>query len=163
MAKVVNEEVEVSEGVVEVSTAKPVPANVVTLSSGVRVQFLGRLPTTITQQVVVGTFQDANLGADGQIKEGMSSMEQLKLAKKMFHYNKAIVTFALSLKLIKIYDGLPADKEWLDYLQMNPIVAEDNPHVDFNKKIHQEILFLMYVAFANEQDIELISAKLLNS
>ncbi len=162
MAKVVNES-EVIEGVVvESVVVKPVPDNVVTLSSGVRVQFIGKLPVTTTQQIVVTTFQDANLDSAGNIRENMTSIEQLRLAKRMFDYNKAIVTFALSMRLIKLYDGLPADKEWLDYLELNPIVRADNPNVDFSKRIHQELLYLMYIAFANDKDLELISSKLLN-
>lgn len=163
MAKIVNDNDEKDVVVSEVTTEKPVPANVVTLSSGVRVQFLGKLPPTTAQQVVVSTFQNSNLDAQGNLKDNMSPIEQLRLAKKMFDYNKAIVSFALSMQLIKLYDGLPADKSWLDYLEVNPIVKADNPNIDFTKKIHQELLYLMYVAFADEKDLEHIGARLLNN
>lgn len=162
MAKMIREEGFIEGEIVEVSEVKPVPANVVTMSSGVRVQFLGKLPTTTTQQIVVTTFQDANLDSSGNIRDNMTSIEQLKLAKRMFDYNKAIVTFALSMGLVKLYDGLPEDKTWLDYLELNPIVRSDNPNVNFTKKIHQELLYLMYIAFADEKDLEYISTKLLN-
>lgn len=151
-----------AEVVVEVTREEPVPANVVTLSSGVRVQFVGRLPTALTQQVVVTTFQDANLDANGQVRDGMTSQEQLRLAQRMFDYNRAILSFALSMGLIKLYDGLPKATEWLQYLKFNPLVRASIPDIDFNSKIHQELLFLIYVAFENEKDLEYISDRLLS-
>ncbi len=163
MAKMLRENEFIEGELVEVTTEKPVPANVVTLSSGVRVQFIGRLPTTTTQQIVVTTFQDTKIDANGNLRDNMTSIEQLQLAKRMFDYNKAIVTFALSMGLIKLYDGLPADKTWLDYLELNPIVRADNPHVDFNKTVHQQLLYLMYIAFATAEDLEHISNRLLNN
>jgi hypothetical protein len=145
-----------------VAQEKPVPDNVVTLSSGVRVQFLGALPATTAQQIVVTTFQDANLDANGNVKADMSSIEQLKLAKRMFDYNRSILSFALSMRLIKLYDGLPKDSEWLDYLEVNPQVRNDMPDINFHKRVHQELLYLMYIAFATEEDLGYISEKLLN-
>lgn len=156
-----NEELKVEEVAVEIEKEEPVPANVYTLSSGVRIQFIKRLPQATTQQVVVTTFQDANLDSEGQVRENMSSMEQLKLAKRMFDYNKSLLSFAQSFGAIKLYDGLPSDTTWLEYLEMNPQVRNDNPYVNFNKRVHQELLYLLYVAFANESDLELISEHLL--
>lgn len=149
---------------VEVVTVdeEPVPSNVYELSSGVRVQFIKTLPQATTQQVVVTTFQNANLDAKGNVRDNMSQMEQLQLAKRMFDYNKSLLTFALSFGAIKLYDGLPEDSTWLDYLEMNPQVRNDNPDVNFGKKVHQELLYLLYFAFANDDDLELISEHLLS-
>lgn len=147
---------------VVVSDVQPVPTNVVTLSSGVRVQFIGRLPTKLTQEIVVSTFQDANLGNDGQVRDNMSSQEQMQLANRMFNYNRAILSFALARGLIKLYDGMPKDNEWLDYLKINPIVKTMMPDIDFNSNIHKTVLYLLFFAFENDKDLELISEKLLS-
>lgn len=165
MAKLNDGAMEVNEDnvvIVETTDVTPVPANVVTLSSGVRVQFLGRLPTATTQQIVVTTFQDAKLDANGQVKGDMTNQENMRLAQRMFDYNRAILSFALSMKLIKLYDGLPKETSWLEYLKFNPLVRASVPDVDYNSKIHQELLYLMYVAFENEKDLEYISARLLS-
>lgn len=165
MAKLSDGTNEMSEDrvvIVETTDVEPVPTNVVTMSSGVRVQFIGRLPAALTQQVVVTTFQDAKLDANGQVRDNMTSQENLKLAQRMFDYNRAILSFALSMKLIKLYDGLPKDTTWLEYLKFNPLVRASVPDVDYNSKIHQELLYLMYVAFENEKDLEYISARLLS-
>jgi len=114
------------------------------------------------QQVVVTTFQDAKLDANGQVRDNMTSQENLKLAQRMFDYNRAILSFALSMRLIKLYDGLPKSNEWLEYLKFNPIVRTSVPDVDFASKIHQELLYLLYVAFENEKDLEYISSRLLS-
>lgn len=140
---------------------QPVPDNVVTLSSGVRVQFLGTLPAHLAQQVVVSTFQNANLDANGNVRNNMSSIEQLKLAKRIFEYNQAILSFAIAEDLIRLYDGLPTDMGWLKPLTINPLIRTENPHIDFNDPTHQTFLYLMYRAFANEKDLEYISEKLL--
>ena len=152
----------VEEIVGTVTKEEPVPSNVEILSSGVRVQFVKKLPPTVAQQVVVTTFQNANLAADGTVKDDMTSNEQLQLAQRMFDYNKALLSFGLSSGSIKLYDGLPKDTVWLDYLELNPQVRNDNPNVDFKKKVHQELLYLLYVAFATDKDLELIQTKLLD-
>jgi len=152
------------DGIVEVASvaSQPVPNNVVTLSSGVRVQFLGTLPPTISQQIVVTTFQNANLDANGGVKQNMTSMEQLRLANQMFDYNRSILSFALARKLIKLYDGLPADADWLELLKVNPQIRQAMPDLNFSNRFHQELLYMLYYAFMNEDDIALISEKLLN-
>ena len=164
MAKLNDGATEVQEEavvIVETVDVAPVPTNVVTLSSGVRVQFIGRLPTALTQQIVVTTFQDAKLDANGQVKGDMTNQENMKLAQRMFDYNRAILSFALSMKLIKLYDGLPKDSTWLEFLKFNPLVRASVPDVDYSSKIHQELLYLIYVAFENEKDLEYISSRLL--
>lgn len=141
---------------------EPVPANVITLSSGVRVQFLKQLTPTTSQRIIVTSFQDANIDVDGRVRDDISSSEQLKLAKRMFDYSKAILSFGLAFKALKLYDGMPKDKSWLSYLKLNPIVKLDNPEIDWDDKIHQEMLYLLYEAFANDEDLQYLSEKLLS-
>lgn len=157
----IGEATQVNDVNVKMTDEAPTPDNVVTLSSGIRVQFLGTLPSYLAQQIVVSTFQNANLDGNGNVRTDMSSVEQLKLAKKMFDYNQSILSFALAEDLIKLHDGLPKDDSWLKPLVMNPTIRSDNPHIDFNDPIHKTLLYLMYRAFATEKDLEYISERLL--
>lgn len=139
-----------------------VPENVETLSSGVQVQFLGSLPSYLAQELVVSAFTDTNIGADGRVREDMNNGEQLRIAKKLYDYNAALILHGLNEGVLKIWGGLPANKRWLSMVKLNPMVKATHEYIDFEDQLHLEFLFLFYIGFREDTDWQLLSARLLN-
>lgn len=138
------------------------PQDVVTLSTGIKVKFVKPLPSNISQNIIVSSFANANIGADGRVRDGMSSDEQLKIAKRLFDYNAALIITGLSNGCLQVYGELPPEAGWLSMAKLNPVIVNNHPSLDFNDKMHKEFVFLFYFGFATEEDFELLSAKLLN-
>ena len=163
MAKYAVEETE--EVVVPVKSKveeEVIPDNVVTLSTGIRVQFLRPLPQSIRQVLVISSFNDMNLDSAGRVKDNLTSAEQLGVAKKMYDFNGAILINGLMTGSIKIYDGLPKDGKWLAPFKINPMIKAQHPDLDFNEPLHLEFLYLFYNAFLDAEDYEILSQKMLN-
>ena len=132
------------------------------LSTGVVIRFNKKLPPSLAQRIVVDTFNNTNLGADGTVRDNMTNMEQLALAKRMFGYNQSLIMFGLSMGALEIVRGMPNNTDWLSALKMVPMVRENMPDVDFGNNLHQRALFLLYFGFDTEEDLELLSSNLLN-
>lgn len=156
---------EVEKETVEVKAVQeePLPDNVVTLSSGIKVQFHGKLPSGIAQQIVVTTFSDANLQEDGTVNDDLTSIEQLKLAKKMFNYNHTIISFGTMYDLLNLYDKLPRNSKWMRALALNPMIIEAHPKLDLTEQTDIEFVYLCYFVFRNQEDWDLLSNQLLDS
>jgi hypothetical protein len=137
-----------------------VPSNVHTLSTGIRVQFLGKLPATVSQNLVVNIFSSSNLEG-GRVVENLTPEAQLKLAYSMFQYTASLVLMGLSEGVLKVYDGLPKNSSWLKTAKINPIIEKSHPNLDWNEPMHQEFVYLLYTAFKTEKDMELLSEQLL--
>lgn len=154
--------VEVKATVVETAAAV-VPDNVVTLTSGVRVQFIKPLPPHLAQQIVIASFNNINVDSSGRVKDNLTAQEQLGVAKKLYDFNAALLLNGLQQKCLTIYGGLPQDNSWLENLLMNPIVINSFPHFNENNKMHVDFLFLFYEGFIHESDFDILSKKLVNS
>ena len=138
-----------------------VPDNVVTLSSGVKVQFIKPLTPFTAQQIVILSFNNINVDAQGRVKDNMTSQEQLATAKKMYDFNSALIINGLAEGALKVYGGLPKDNRWLAIMKINPAIASNHPFIDFNDQLHLEFLYLFYTGFINEEDYGLLSKHLL--
>lgn len=145
------------------AVAEVLPDNVVTLSSGVNVQFVKQLPSHVAQQIVIASFNDIHVDSKGRVKDNLTAQEQLGVAKKLYDFNAALLLNGLQLKCINIYGGLPSDESWLENLLMNPIVTTSFPYLNKNNKLHVEFLFLFYEGFINESDFDTLSKKLVNN
>lgn len=141
-------------------TAVDVPSNVVTLSSGVRIQFLKRLPPHVSQSIIVNTLAQTNLDADGRVIAEMSNTQQLNLAYKMMAFNYALIAMGLFYECFKPFDELPENKRWLHVLKINPSVRLANPDIDFDSPDDQLYLYLTYFAFVAESDFAVLNEKL---
>ncbi len=152
------------EEVVEVEAKvadEVVPSNVEVLSTGIRVQFIKMLPSYIGQGIVINSFNDLNVDKNGRVRDDLSSGDQLKVAKKLYDFNAALLLHGLNEDCIKIYDSLPENKRWLNVMKMNPLITSAHPFVNFDDELHQNFLFLFYIAFVNEDDWGLLSKHLL--
>ena len=141
---------------------KETSKNEFTLSSGVVVRFTKKLKSSAAQRIIVDTFNNANLDSTGRVKENASQAEQLALAKRMYEYNLAMITYGVYSGAIEIVSGMPNDNNWLYALKMIPSVKRDMPDIDFGNNMHQRILFLFYEAFQDETDLEILSDNLLD-
>lgn len=138
-----------------------VPENVVELSSGVKVQFIKPLSPFTAQQIVILSFNNINVDAQGRVKNNMTSQEQLATAKKMYDFNSALIINGLAEGALKVYGGLPKDNRWLTIMKINPAIASNHPFIDFNDQLHLDFLYLFYTGFINEDDYALLSKHLL--
>lgn len=153
----------VEEQTAVVTTAKDVlPENVVTLTSGVKVQFLKPLPSAIAQNIVIASFNDMNIGDDGRVRDNMSSQEQLAVAKKMYDYNAALLINGLVKGCIKVYPEMPTDTKWLKTYKLNPLISVNHPYLNFDDETDVEFLYLFYEGFIADTDYQILSDKLLN-
>lgn len=143
------------------AVAEVVPDNVFTLSSGVKVQFVKPLSPFTAQQIVILSFNNINVDAQGRVKDNMTSQEQLATAKKMYDFNSALIINGLAEGALKIYGGLPKDNRWLMIMKINPAIASNHPFIDFDEPLHLEFLYLFYTGFINEEDYGLLSKYLL--
>lgn len=138
------------------------PDNVFTLTSGVQVQFLGKLPSNVSQRLVINAFSGANISSDGRVRDNMSNSEQLALAKKMFDYNAALILHGLRTKSLDLYGGYPADDEWLQVMLIDPMVEANHPNISINNPLHKKFLFLFYYGFLEDEDWSLLQNQLLD-
>lgn len=158
----VEEVVESTPVTVEVVEEAPIPEGVVTLSSGIRVLFKGKLPQAIAQSIVVVTFAEANVSTDGTVKDDLDSGEQLTLAKKIFEYKIALVNSGLAFDKLELYDELPKNDSWLRYHKYNPILESLFPRVDFSDPIFINLLYLTQHVFIDTDDDAVLQAHLLD-
>lgn len=152
-------EVAAVEEVVEEVPQKYKPEQIVTLSSGVRVAFIGHLSDAISQTLVTRVFGNTQLDDSGRIREKMSTREQLQLAKTMLDYNTALI-FSGKVRLV---DGLPEDNTWVEEIALNPVIMAEHPTINLDNPEHLERLYMRYYAFTGEEDIALLSEKLIRN
>jgi len=138
------------------------PENVVTLSTGIKVQFFKPLPSAIAQSIVIGSFTDMNIGDDGRVKDNITSQEQLAVAKKMYDYNAALLINGLVKGCVKVYPEMPKDTRWLKPYKLNPLIVNNHPYINFDDDTDVEFLYLFYEAFLSDTDYQVLSDKLLN-
>lgn len=165
MAVIDSEEVVVPTPPVAVKVAEEVePDNVFTLTSGVKVQFNGKLPANVSQRLVISAFSGANINADGRVRENMTSTEQLALADKMFNYNAALILHGLRTKVLDLYGGYPDGNEWFEVMQIDPMVEENHPNINLGNPspLQKKFLFLFYYGFAEDEDWSLLQNQLLD-
>jgi len=161
MAKFNLEDDEVVVG--DVKTATEVePENVETLSSGVKVQFIKPLSAFTAQQIVILSFNNMNVDAQGRVKDNMTSQEQLSTAKKMYDFNSALIINGLYEGALKIYGESLKDAQWVRMMKINPAIRSNHPDIDFNEPLDLDFLYLFYKGFVTEEDYGLLSKHLLN-
>lgn len=156
------QEIEVTPTVATKEKDEVVPENVVTLTSGVRVQFLKRLSPFVAQQIVISSFNDINLDSSGRVRDNMSSQEQLATAKKMYDFNAALLINGLLEGAMDVYGEMPKDTRWLAAAKINPLIKSTHPFIDFNDSLHMKFIYLFYHGFVHEDDYQILSEKLLD-
>lgn len=139
-----------------------VPDNVVTLSTGVRVQFLGKLPQHIAQRIVVNLFHENNIDVANRVVDNANQQKQMELAYSMFQMNSSLVSNGMFFGVLKLWDE-PKDRRWLRLAQNDASIYDSHPNLDWNDKESQDFIYMLHFAFTSLEDFELLSQKLLNN
>lgn len=132
------------------------PADVITLSSGVRVR-INPVPQRFLTEGMISIFKEAKLDSEGNIITDDNISNQLKLADNIQHHHATLLSFGVELYgSISDYLGTAVPTNWLNMLKRSGLDLSD---FDLNDSSDREYLFLKNFAFVSDGDWALLNEK----
>lgn len=98
------------------------------------------------------------LNTGNQTRRNSDSMKQLDSLSDLDDFYMSI----LAERVVTLTDGLPEDDTWHDYLLMNKQIMKGNPHYDSSKSVMKETMFLRYVIFRSQENLDLLTQYVTN-